>query len=57
MNAQRYARSTREAFPAERFPAVEIYRAPLLARWWRPFSYLCLFGTFGAIGVILAWRG
>lgn len=36
---------------------IEHYRAPLLARWWRPLSYLLCFGTLAAIGVILAWRG
>jgi hypothetical protein len=46
----RFARSTREAFPHERFCAVEIYRQPLLSRWQRPLSWLLA----GAMGVWLA---
>lgn len=52
----RFARSTREAFACDRFPAVEIYRAPLLARWWRPLSWLLFWATWAALGVLLAWR-
>lgn len=52
----RFCRSTREAFPAERYPAVfGPYRAP--ARWLLPLGYLCLFGLFALLGVLLAWRG
>lgn len=46
----RFARSTREAFPCERFPAIEHYRAPFLDRWARPLSWLLA----SAMGVWLA---
>lgn len=49
----RYARSTREAFPCERFPAVEVYRTPLLYRWWRALSQLLFVVLlFGGAGVL-----
>ena len=43
----RFARSLAEAFPHERFCAVEVYRRPLLIRWQRPLSCL-LAGAMGA---------
>jgi hypothetical protein len=57
MSAIRFARSTREAFPCERFPAIEHYRRP-----WpeRAAGWLGIVGTlslFAFIGVLLAWRG
>ena len=53
----KFYRSTREAFPSERFPAVEIYR-----RTWpeRAAGWLGVIGTLSLlafIGVLLAWRG
>lgn len=52
----RFARSTREAFACERFPAVEgPYRPP--ARWLPLAGWVSLFGLLAAIGVLLAWRG
>lgn len=53
----RFPRSTREAFPIERYPAIEIYRAPPLSRWARPLSWLVTLGLMAGIGVLLAWRG
>lgn len=51
-----FHRSTREAFPCERFPAVfGPYRAP--GRWLLPLGYACVFGLFAGLGVLLAWRG
>ena len=48
----KFARSLSEAFPAVRFPAVEVYRAGWLSRWWRPISNLIFIGTvFGGTGV------
>lgn len=57
MSNIRFSRSTREAFPTERFPAIEVYRAGFLARWARPLSWVITLGLFAAIGVMLAWRG
>lgn len=53
----RFYRSTREAFPHERYPAIEVYRAPVLHRVWRAIGWVCTFGLLAAIGVLLAWRG
>lgn len=53
----RFPRSTREAFPHERFFAIEVHRAPLLSRWARPLSWLVTLGLLASIGVMLAWRG
>jgi hypothetical protein len=53
----RYFRSTREAFPCERFPAVEIYRRPWAER---AAGWLGVVGTlalFAFIGILLAIRG
>lgn len=57
MLTDRFARSTREAFPWERYPAIEVYRAPLLHRWWRVIGNLSLLALLAGIGVMLAWRG
>ena len=57
MSNRRFARSTREAFAVERFPAIEVYRAGFFARWARPLSWVVTLGLFAAIGVMLAWRG
>ena len=49
----RFSRSTREAFPAERFHAIEIYRpsrVPLL------IYAAVMFACFAGIGLMLAWR-
>jgi hypothetical protein len=52
----RFYRSTREAFPSERFHSIfGPYRPPL--RFWRVFSYFCLFALFALFGVLLAYRG
>lgn len=52
----RFYRSTRDAFPAERYPAVfGPYRQP--GRWLLPLGYFCLFGLFALMGVLLAIRG
>jgi hypothetical protein len=49
-------RSTREAFAAERWPAMEgPYRPPL--RWLPAVGCMCVLGLFAGIGVMLAWRG
>lgn len=56
MNGPRFARSTREAFACERYPAIEgPYRPP--QRWLLALGYLCTLGLLGGIGVLLAWRG
>lgn len=51
-------RSTREAFAAERWPAVfGPYRRPLLERCSLVLGYLSLFGLLAGIGVMLGLRG
>jgi len=52
----RFYRSTREAFPSERYPAIEHYSSPLLLRWWRPLSWMLFWGLWAFIGILLAWR-
>lgn len=48
-------RSTREAFPVERFPALfGPYRRTTFARQLARVA--AWFGAFAAIGVLLAWR-
>jgi hypothetical protein len=53
----RYYRSTREAFPCERFPAIEFYRRPWAERFSRLLGWLTTFGLLAFLGVLLAWRG
>ena len=51
----RYARSTREAFPVERFPAMfGPYRRDTFARQLARVS--AWLGAFAFIGVLIAWR-
>lgn len=58
MSALRFARSTREAFPCERYCAVEHYRAPLLLRIWRPVAQVLFVALmFGLLGFAIAWGG
>jgi hypothetical protein len=57
MSTGRFYRSTRDAFPCERFPAIEHYRRP-----WpeRAAGWLGILGTlalFAFIGVLASWRG
>ena len=56
MSDLRFPRSTREAFPCERYCAVEHYRAPLVVRIWRrwrdPFANVLFVAVlFGGTGV------
>ena len=56
MSDLRFPRSTREAFPCERYCAIEHYRAPLVVRIWRrwrdPFATaLFVVVLFGGTGV------
>lgn len=51
----RYARSTREAFPVERFPACfGPYRRDTFTRQLLR-AVVCL-GSFALIGALIAWR-
>ena len=51
----RFPRTLADAFPCERFPAVEVYRAP---RWyWRALGWACTFGLLAFLGALLAWGG
>ena len=51
----RYYRSTREAFPAERYPAVfgPYSRPSFASALWRFTALMCL---FAAIGALIGWR-
>lgn len=51
----RYFRSTREAFPCERFPAVfgPFERPAPIKQALRVFAWFC---AFAFIGVLMAWR-
>lgn len=52
----RFPRSTREAFPAERYPAVEGPYRP--GAWWlRAVGWVVTLALLATIGVMLAWRG
>jgi hypothetical protein len=53
----KFPRSTREAFPHERFPAVEHYRAPLVQRLAGWLGVIGTLALFAILGVLLAWRG
>lgn len=54
MSTTRFPRSTREAFPCERFAAVEHYRAPLLLRLWRPVAQVLFVAVlFSALAAVL----
>jgi len=53
----RFHRTTREAFPVERFPAIEVYRGGWLARWGHVAATVATLALLAAIGVMLAWRG
>jgi hypothetical protein len=57
MSYGRFHRSTREAFPSERFPAIEVYRRPWAERFSRLFGWLVTFGLLAFLGVLLAIRG
>lgn len=50
---RRFPRSERDVWPWH--GVVTHYRAP--ARWLLPLGYVCLFGLFAGLGVLLAWRG
>lgn len=56
MSGPRFARSTREAFACERYPAVfGPYRQE--AWWLRAVGWVVTLGLFALLGVLLAWRG
>jgi hypothetical protein len=57
MSCGRFPRSTREAFPCERFPAIEFYRRPWAERFSRLLGWLTTFGLLAFLGVLFAWRG
>lgn len=62
MSDLRFPRSTREAFPCERYCAIEHYRAPLVVRIWRrwrePFANVLFVALmFGLLGFAIAWGG
>jgi len=52
----RFARSTREAFPCERYPAVfgPYSRPPM---WRAVVGFLAFFALIAGLGVIATWRG
>lgn len=52
----RFARSTREAFPCERYPAIfGPYKRPSM--WGAVLGFLAFFGLIAALGVLATWRG
>ncbi len=62
MSDLRFPRSTREAFPCERYCAIEHCRAPLVVRIWRrwrdPFANVLFVALmFGLLGFAIAWGG
>ena len=52
----RFARTTREAFACERYPAMSgPYRRPPM--WRAVIGFVCFFAVIALLGVIAAWRG